>query len=355
MGAANPCQRRNRDDAQNKVALESAYMHDGPQGSAWCEANSLDICSEGEEHIFKGKAALLSTAQAPTTMAAMEKLNSGFIDCPDGFCIVHSMTRGRYILLWAEGMQRPAMQSLGMDYEVSRINEKKRRAAAKGEYVVAVDRTGGATLGAQCEPDGWSLMIRGLVDGGLMCQWNEANPNAVVAVDDRIVEVNGIRSSSDALIDELKQAKPHVICLLSAKLAQPIARVEAPLPRVHVEVEREMLPVREVRLSCDADDRGLRAEQDEAMEFEIAIDKTCGTSLGLGARPDDSVLVVDTVKDGLVAAWNEANPACQVQHGDRVVEINGVHGSADGLIAQCRENKVLKIRLLRDTGPASEL
>lgn len=354
MGAANPCQRRNRDEAQNKVGLESAPMHDGPQGSAWCEANSLDICSEGEEHVFKGKAVLLSTAQAPTTIAAMEKLNSGFIDCPDGFCIVHSMTRGRYILLWAEGMQRTAMQSLGMDYEVSRINEKKRRAAAKGEYVVAVDRTGGATLGAQCEPDKWSLIIRGLVDSGLMCQWNEANPNAVIAVDDRIVEVNGVRGSSDALIDELKQAKPHVICLLSAKPAAPIATVEAPRPQVQLEVEREMLPEREVRLSCDSD-TALRAEQDEIMEFEIAIDKTCGTSLGLGARPDNNVLVVDTVKDGLVAAWNEANPNCKVQHGDRVVEINGVHGSADGLIAQCRENKVLKIRLLRDIGPASEL
>merc|ERR1719456_448116 len=100
------------------------------------------------------------------------------------------MTRGRYILLWTEGMKDTAMNCIGINYELTRLHEKMRRAASKGEYVIVMDRTDGTSLGAKCEPIDTTLIIRGIVDDGLVCRWNEANPDFAVGLNDHIVEVN---------------------------------------------------------------------------------------------------------------------------------------------------------------------
>merc|ERR1712227_679260 len=112
---------------------------------------------------------------------------------------MHSMTRGRYLLLWAEGERQKAVDALGINYDVMWLREKRRRMASKGEYVIVIDRTESMNLGVQCEPFEAFLTIRGVVSDGLVSKWNEANLDARVEVGDQIMEVNNIRGKSELL------------------------------------------------------------------------------------------------------------------------------------------------------------
>eukprot|EP00929_Paragymnodinium_shiwhaense_P013587 TRINITY_DN121440_c0_g1_i1.p1 TRINITY_DN121440_c0_g1~~TRINITY_DN121440_c0_g1_i1.p1 ORF type:complete len:864 (-),score=236.70 TRINITY_DN121440_c0_g1_i1:178-2769(-) len=80
--------------------------------------------------------------------------------------------------------------------------------AAHSEYTIRVDRSGGTPLGIKYDPSGGStVLIQVVEEAGLIKKWNKANRKLAVKEGDRIVEVNGERRGSLAIVAECKQQK----------------------------------------------------------------------------------------------------------------------------------------------------
>merc|ERR1719181_2655367 len=87
---------------------------------------------DGQEHQYRQKARFLPETEAATAASAVDKLNKGELNCPEGFCLVHSMTRGLYGLLWRKGMKGIALSKLGVD-EADLRRASERRSALQQE------------------------------------------------------------------------------------------------------------------------------------------------------------------------------------------------------------------------------
>eukprot|EP00929_Paragymnodinium_shiwhaense_P029383 TRINITY_DN16845_c0_g1_i1.p1 TRINITY_DN16845_c0_g1~~TRINITY_DN16845_c0_g1_i1.p1 ORF type:complete len:148 (-),score=53.69 TRINITY_DN16845_c0_g1_i1:113-556(-) len=91
----------------------------------------------------------------------------------------------------------------------------------------------------------------------------------------------------------------------------------------------------------------------DGCEYNITLDKTTGTRLGVDVdHQDGATLLIDAVTGGLMQAWNEANtddPSVQVKPGDRIVEVNGIKDDVLQLVNQCKNNQVLKMKIRRGT------
>mmetsp|Transcript_106136 Transcript_106136/g.332726 ORF Transcript_106136/g.332726 Transcript_106136/m.332726 type:complete len:154 (+) Transcript_106136:72-533(+) len=86
------------------------------------------------------------------------------------------------------------------------------------EYSVTLDKSQGARLGIDVDhQDGVTLMIES-INGGLVEAWNQTHPDRIVRLEDRIVEVNGVRSDVLRLIEECKLNK-----VLRMRLRRPAA------------------------------------------------------------------------------------------------------------------------------------
>jgi len=84
-------------------------------------------------------------------------------------------------------------------------------------------------------------------------------------------------------------------------------------------------------------------------EYCITLDKTTGTNLGAQVSPiDGKTLLIEAVLGGLFKDWNLANPRVQVSKGDRIVEVNGIVGSSTDLLEECKQCKILQVRLRRE-------
>ncbi len=82
------------------------------------------------------------------------------------------------------------------------------------------------------------------------------------------------------------------------------------------------------------------------------MDKTDGKRLGMDAiGEDDTTLLIERVKGGLMGAWNENNLQ-KVQRGDRIVGVNDAHSDAQRLVDECKQNQILKMKIKRDAGVA---
>jgi len=87
-------------------------------------------------------------------------------------------------------------------------------------------------------------------------------------------------------------------------------------------------------------------------EYTIHLDKTKGQGLGVNVATieTEASLSVEDVGGGkgtLVRDWNDANPDMMVKPGDRIVDVNGVHGDAGKIIGQLKMNQHLVVKLLR--------
>mmetsp|Transcript_23279 Transcript_23279/g.65008 ORF Transcript_23279/g.65008 Transcript_23279/m.65008 type:complete len:140 (+) Transcript_23279:109-528(+) len=81
--------------------------------------------------------------------------------------------------------------------------------------------------------------------------------------------------------------------------------------------------------------------------FEIQLDKSTGTKLGIDVDMTD--FRVEGISGGLMEAWNRTCPkALRVCEGDVVVEVNGIRGDVDSLVAECKKNKVLNLKIKRE-------
>lgn len=83
-------------------------------------------------------------------------------------------------------------------------------------------------------------------------------------------------------------------------------------------------------------------------EYVVEVDRTQGDKLGIdvaeGEDPRDPLVIIG-LKDGLIESWNCQQPGLEVRLGHRLVEVNGVRGSAPELKALCREHQQLRLVL----------
>lgn len=83
------------------------------------------------------------------------------------------------------------------------------------EFIVSLDRSNGKPLGVDVDDtDGQSLLLRSLTSDGLLAAYNAtAEPSRMIKSGNRIVEVNGVRGSSSALVQECRKA-----CMLRLRI-----------------------------------------------------------------------------------------------------------------------------------------
>jgi len=83
-------------------------------------------------------------------------------------------------------------------------------------------------------------------------------------------------------------------------------------------------------------------------EFEVTLDKSSGTPLGIDiVYWESNTLLVEGVVGGLVQDWNRRYPRFGIRSGDLVVEVNGVRGDMHRLVDECTKKSVLKMTLRR--------
>merc|ERR1712187_481617 len=50
---------------------------------------------------------------------------------------------------------------------------------------------------------------------------------------------------------------------------------------------------------------------------------------------------------GMVQSWSSANPKMGLKYGDRIVQVNGVHGNGKAIEIELKKHQVLKITINR--------
>jgi len=81
-----------------------ASHHEDHQGP-WSLTQTFVMCLEGEEDKFAGQVRLLDKAAVSSVSSAVEKLNAGELQCPEGFCIVFSASSRAYFLLYRRDLE----------------------------------------------------------------------------------------------------------------------------------------------------------------------------------------------------------------------------------------------------------
>mmetsp|Transcript_16256 Transcript_16256/g.44771 ORF Transcript_16256/g.44771 Transcript_16256/m.44771 type:complete len:138 (-) Transcript_16256:108-521(-) len=89
------------------------------------------------------------------------------------------------------------------------------------------------------------------------------------------------------------------------------------------------------------------AAKPNGLWYTVRLDRTGGRALGIKTdHLDGDMLLVSTIgPDGLVQAWNKANPSSCVREGHRILQVNGKSGDVTALIEECKKLQVLEITL----------
>lgn len=217
------------------------------------------------------------------------------------------------------------------------------------EFEITLDKIEGTRLGIDVDRmDGRTLLVT-TISSGLVQAWNEANSDRRVEPGDRIVAVNECRGDVDQLLGQ---------CQGSNTLKMMIARPQgADLPRAQAAAPAEQRSAQDGTALRPEEDAGAR-QQDTflpdpeaalpSVEFDISLDKTEGTKLGIDVdRQDGKTMLITSINDGLVQGWNEANSDQQVRPGDRVVAVNDFRGDVEQLLMQCQSSDTLRMKLKR--------
>mmetsp|Transcript_31977 Transcript_31977/g.56526 ORF Transcript_31977/g.56526 Transcript_31977/m.56526 type:complete len:372 (-) Transcript_31977:52-1167(-) len=365
MGAKQPCGRRNKQPPEAESADEEV--------ARWSSDDTLELCAEGQESIFTGKVQLLDNTVASSTKSAVQKLNSGEIQCQEGFCVVHSITRGVYYLLFQEGLKQEALDSLAVSEAELEIQARERRAAARGQYLIVLDRTNGARLGIDVQPEGDRALVVEMIADGLVSEWNKGNPEKQVKPGDRIVEVNHAHGHVEDLVGECQRNQKLVVVLQPGppipRPARP-SKGDAAASSATAEASVTTAPVpqgdppvvegaSEVRLPVHTVDQSTETtplepvSQPVVEEYNITLDRTSGDMLGVDViqseHPSEAVMVIEGIRGGLVAKWNEEHPDAVVSVGDRIIAVSGVRGNLEAMIEQCKKEEMLELTLVKGT------
>mmetsp|Transcript_73646 Transcript_73646/g.134642 ORF Transcript_73646/g.134642 Transcript_73646/m.134642 type:complete len:398 (-) Transcript_73646:59-1252(-) len=93
----------------------------------------------------------------------------------------------------------------------------------------------------------------------------------------------------------------------------------------------------------------------DQQEFDVFIDRACGTPLGIDVDFENGLQVQAVQEGNLVHAWNRHRPARAVQAGDLILEVNGMR-AVDKMVAECQQTKLLRLLISRSgtsTGSSS--
>lgn len=350
----------------------------------------MELCAEGEEHIFRSKAKLLDVCEVSTVAAAVQSLNEGRQSLPEGFGVVHSTTRGRYFLLWQQDRKGLALERLGVDEtdlemlarQREQLSQPSRRSSSKrdpSEFEIIVDRTDGLPLGVDVQKAAdQKLTVDGVGESGLVASWNASNPNHQVKCGDQIVEVNGRRGDAEAIVNECRQLQRLVMSILPHRVAaeefrtravssterrdascntspydpnEEPSRAEVCLP-ISAETEPNSQHAFGRSSSSSSACRAQQPARNQMREYAIELDRTDGSRLGVDVVPAHEAgptanLLIEGISEGLVKSWNDSHPDLQVEIGDSIVEVNGYRGDLPKMIDECKADQLLRVMLQR--------
>jgi hypothetical protein len=175
---------------------------------------------------------------------------------------------------------------------------------AAPEFVITVTKSLGDKLGLDVDcSDGKTLKIDRLRDGPFLW-WNLNNPLQQIQEGDCIIDINGSRGDSEALVDMMHK---------STTIRATFIRQAAP-------------------------------------EVVIIVTKTVGERLGLDVGySDENTLKIDKVKDGPFSRWNLNNPSQQIREGDHIIDVNGSRGDANTLVDLMHNSATLKVTFVRNS------
>jgi len=103
-----------------------------------------------------------------------------------------------------------------------------------------------------------------------------------------------------------------------------------------------------IELKCESRSGGSGPEIPEGQTYVVSMHKTPHDRLGLDlASQDGEPWRIKSISAGLVGRWNASNAGAQVLPGDRILEANGVRGSADRVRDECSRNGPLRLVMRR--------
>jgi len=175
----------------------------------------------------------------------------------------------------------------------------QRRASAKdaNEFGISL-ATGQVKLGLSLDWKDGKVLEVSAVNDGLVAEWNAANPGKEMKTGDKIVVVNGVSGSTDQMLNQIK--------LLG---------------------EVDLVVLRQSQIVAPNVDN----------EFAASLVCSSGTLIGLACDFEDGqTLMIRTVGPGVVAKWNVANPGKRIVAGDRIMDVNGISGSTEKMLAELK-------------------
>lgn len=188
------------------------------------------------------------------------------------------------------------------------------------QFSITLNKGSGTDVGLDVDyKDGQTLKITQIKDG-LIRQWNaQHNATSQVNVGDSIIDINGTRGNSGALMATVRQ---------SSTLTMLIQRGPgACFEDVDIQI-------------CD----------EEPLQFALTFTKGPNDVLGLDVDwGDGKTLKVTKVKEGLVKVWNQTKDQ-KLNVGDYIVDINGARGDSHALLDQVKRSNEITMTIERRHG-----
>lgn len=99
------------------------------------------------------------------------------------------------------------------------------------------------------------------------------------------------------------------------------------------------------------------ASADKVSRFDVALDHTKGERFGFRLSSEYNSLYLAEIdyNDGLLSKWNREHPNRQLHVGDRIIEVNGIHGSSLHLLQEANKLEVCNMKIMRiEEGPLQQ-
>lgn len=97
--------------------LAAAMAPEQPAGQQWSTVQTYTLGQEGFELTPDGQAVLLDKAIHTSVTTAIDALNSGTVQADAGYCVIYSVNRQTYYLLWREDKMAEAFAALNIGAE----------------------------------------------------------------------------------------------------------------------------------------------------------------------------------------------------------------------------------------------
>merc|ERR1712048_1365677 len=82
----------------------------------------------------------------------------------------------------------------------------------------------------------------------------------------------------------------------------------------------------------------------------MLVDRVDGANIGAVLVTDDASLLIEEIIEGqgLLYAWNQANPDLQIHQRDSLVEVNGIFGDSDAMLEELSKHRKHVVKVLRE-------